>query len=424
MASSDEPFLKYLTVFRSRLGALNLVLDSSSIARQPEQAFKRRVRQFVDSRSDVCLSEAGSEHVLDYLADKKLIGPRPRSSGRYRGWSLRRETDGWKADFNERSSESVPVYKTDIWLSDMNVPSTIGAPTTENVEEIVDLAFQFRMIDRNKFSWSATGHLVNALHAFGGVDESANPFILRSEAPVFLRSLLEEDGRFQLCLLRFLAGRGAGSSVKRDEVADALPDIATQALELAWPSKLSPKGLSEGKKVISTLKGAPGNGSGPGVREHRSSPRLEWLTDLGYLSKEGLPRNAFEYKVTPQLVKLSDSLTAGIAEGNDWAFATALHAWRENPTWSEYRRIFSCDDPTEAFRLAYKLLRRPIGPVPLRDVSFATGMLCGSLPTDDVVASIIEIVQNVPGASLSGGRYDRRPENVYLPESVVKGFTG
>ena len=148
MAPSDEPFLRYLTVFRSRLGVLNLVLGASSEARQPEQAFNRRVRQAVDGRVDIRLNDISSQHVLDYLADKKLVGPKPKSSGRYRGWSLRRGREGWEAELSERPSDVISVYQTDLWLSDTRVPSTIGAPTVENVDEVVDLAFQFSPVLR------------------------------------------------------------------------------------------------------------------------------------------------------------------------------------------------------------------------------------------------------------------------------------
>lgn len=420
MAPSDDPYLRYLTVFRSRLGVLNLVLGASSEARQPERAFNRRVRKVVGGRVETRLDGTSNQHVLDYLTDKKLIGPKPKGAGRYRGWSLRRGREGWEAELNGKASEVISVYQTDIWLSDTRVPSTIGAPTAENADEIVDLAFQFRMIDRNKFSWSTCGQLVNALHGFGVSAEHPNPFVLLTESPVLLRSLLEADGRFQLPLLRFLASRGVGHSVKRDEVADALPSIAAQALEIAWPSKLSAQAIAVGRETLQTLQGAPEGGSGPGVREHRSSPRLEWLTDLGYLSKEGLPRNAFEYIVTEQLLALTDSLNAAISERNDWAFVTALRAWRDNPAWAEIRSSFACDDPREAFGMAYKLLRRPIGPVPLRDVSFVTGMLYKGWQPNDLLENVIETVRDVPGGSLAGGRYDRGPESVYLSESSLK----
>lgn len=422
MALADEPYLRYLTVFRSRLGVLNLLLAASSVARQPEQAFKRRIRQMIDRRVDVPLTDPPSHHVLEYLADKKLVSPKPKNSGRYRGWSLRLTGGTWSADFNGKQCPTISVYQTDVWLADPRIPSTIGAPTAENTDEIVDLGFQFRVIDRNKFSWSTSGQLTNVLHTAGSDDDPGNPFVLRTESPVLLRSLLEVDGRFQLPLLRFLAQRGAGATVKRDDVAEAMPLLATQALEDTVPPKLSRSAVLAGRETLKALEGAPGGGSGPGVREHRSSPRLEWLTDLGYLSKASLPRNAFEYVITDQLIALSESLTEAVGNADDWAYVSALRAWRTNPSWADLRQSFTCDDPRDAFGRAYKLLRRPIGPVPIRDVGFVTGMLCESWQPEGITEKIIEMVRDIPGGSLAGGRYNRSPESVYLPESSLKEF--
>jgi hypothetical protein len=419
--SDTEPFIRYLNVFRSRLGLANLVLSVTSLGRTPDKVFQRRLRQALESRVDIDIAQDDSHVVLEYLSEKSLMSSKARGSGRYKGYSLEKLGEEWHADRDGVPQSTLPVAQTDIWLADPRVPSTIGAPTVDNVDEVVGLATQLHVIDRSKFAWTITGQSITALRSLQDsklTDSEANPFVLGIDAPILLRSLLEEDGRLMLPLIEFIVR--CGSNVKRDTVADAMPDITENALNSQWPTPLAGESLKLGRETLEALRGAPKGGTGPGVREHRTSPRLEWLTDLGYLSKSGLPRNSFEYRVTPQLEDLARSLRRSPIKEPDWPFVSALDAWRRNTHWQAQRELAHHDSPDAAFFTAYRLLKRPIGPASLREVAFLTGMFYSDWSSSTVITDVIELVQSIPGGSLTGGRFGRAPESVYLSDEALR----
>lgn len=418
MASTPEPFLRYLTVFRSRLGLANLVLSVTTLGHQPDQALRRRVRQVLERRVELDLAVPENDPILQYLLDKKVVSAGARSTGRYRGIQLSNTDGRWRAYANGTAQSVISVFQTDVWLSNPLVPSTIGAPTPDNLEEVVELAVQLRLISRSRNSWTASGELLSALRA-STKDRTPvpdNPFVLGAESAGLLRCLLEEDGPVIRQLLGFLSHR---DSVRRDDVADALPGIVEAALIADWSPRLPSQSLALGRELVAKLRGAEGGGPGPGVREHRSSPRLEWLTDLGYLSKEGLRRNGFEYRVTPLVSPLLEAMERVGAMEGEWATAVSLEAWRSNPHWRPLRESLAIDDPRTAFAAAYRMLRRPIGPASLRNVAFMYGLLCARVPSMTALEDTSDLIRTIPGASLSGGRFGRAPESVYLSEESL-----
>jgi hypothetical protein len=423
VASSAEPFLGYLTVFKSRLGLHNLVLGVTTFGHQPDRALRRRIRLVLEQQVALELDDPAYEAVFQYLADKKLVSSTVRSSGRYRGVALSRTDAGiWQGESRrEGSITRFPVYQTDIWLAHPDVPSTIGVPTPDNVDEVIEFAFQLHLIDRSKNSWTSNGHLVNGLRGLTTeqIPDPANPFLLGAEAVGLLRSLLEKDGLLLRELMRFLRQY---KTIRRDEVAAALPEIAARALDAAITGGASPQEVSRGRRLVSKLSETDANdkSSAPGVLEHRTSPRLEWLTDLGYLSKDGLAKNSFEYLVTDRLESFLQTLDAAVEAGGDWPLAATLSAWRSNDYWDELRGTIPAADERTALRVAYEVLRRPIGPSPLRDVAFIAGLLAPFNDADDVVKRIIELIQAIPGASLSGGRTTRAPENIYMTDEALR----
>jgi hypothetical protein len=147
---------------------------------------------------------------------------------------------------------------------------------------------------------------------------------------------------------------------------------------------------------------------------------LEWLTDLGYLSKKGLAKNSFEYHVTSDLRALLTVLDARVAAGKAWAFDASLAAWSINQHWAPLRSAMGATDARNALRLAYEVLRRPIGPAALRDVAFITGLLAPPAAEEDVIDRVIDIIKETPGASLTGGRMSRAPENVFMSDESLR----
>ena len=423
MPTSREPFLSYLTVFRSRLGLINLVLNVTPLGHQPDRALRRRVLQVIEHRIELDLDDTDNDTVFQYLIGKKMVGRSFRSAGRYRGITLVKSSDGvWRAESEHQGTLTrVPVYQTDLWFASPGMPSTIGVPTPDNVKEVIEFAFQLRILDRSKNSWTTAGHLVNGLRRLSAtqLEDPANPFVLGAESAAFLWILLERDGLVLRELLRFLIGR---DTVRRDEVADALPIIAMRAVDAATILRFPAQSISEGRKLVANLAetDAVGNTRAPGVREHRSSPRLEWLTDLGFLSKVGLVKNSFEYKVTSRVAQLLALLDSTVDPRGAWPFSAALSAWRTNDYWEELRDATEVGDERSALGRAYAVLRRPIGPAPLRDVAFLTGVLFPRLDADEAIARVIALTQETPGASLSGGRLSRSPENIYMTDESLK----
>jgi hypothetical protein len=421
--TSRAPFLSYLTVFRSRLGLVNLVLDVTPLGHQPDRALRRRVLHVLEERVELDLDDVNNDAVFQYLVDKKMLGGNPRSGGRYRGIALTRSNEGvWHAESALQGALTrIPIHQTDLWFADSEMPSTIGVPTPDNVKEVIEFAFQLHILDRSKNSWTSSGHLVNGLRnmTVSQLANSANPFLLGAESAALLWILLERDGLFLRELLRFLSGRDI---IRRDDVADALPTLADRAIDAASILRLPSQSITEGRKLVSSLSevDSTGKARAPGVREHRSSPRLEWLTDLGYLSKDGLPKNAFEYRVSADVTHLLSLLDGAIEAGGDWCFNAALSAWRVNSYWEDLRAATTASNASTALGWAYATLRRPIGPAPLRHVAFLTGLLFPDIEPNEAVTQVISLTQETPGASLSGGRMTRSPENIYLTDESLK----
>src|SRR5262249_2300164 len=114
--------------------------------------------------------------------------------------------------------------------------------------------------------------------------------------------------------------------------------------------------------------------AGPGVFEHRTAPRLEWLGDLGALTKQGLPKNGFSYFVTPDAKVLLDSIDQHLST-DDWPDEAALRYWRNASLWESWRRALPAMDLRRAILRGYRLMERAIGPAPIREVCFGAAVL-------------------------------------------------
>ena len=133
-----------------------------------------------------------------------------------------------------------------------------------------------------------------------------------------LRTVLQEDGLVIREMVRLLA---SSETIRRDDVARALPDIIHRAVDAAEALGVPRQFVVNGRKFVRSLNesASRAGSAGPGVLEHRTSPRLEWLVDLGYLVKDGdIPKNAFEYRVTDNIAALLKTLDESVAPGVDW----------------------------------------------------------------------------------------------------------
>src|SRR4051794_17310700 len=96
-SKSSAPFLTYLTVFKSRLGVANAILDSTDFGFLPTETLVRRLIGVFSERVPLALSDPSNFRVFSYLIDKGLVGAeRLRSKGRYRDFTLRYD-NGWGA---------------------------------------------------------------------------------------------------------------------------------------------------------------------------------------------------------------------------------------------------------------------------------------------------------------------------------------
>jgi len=310
-------------------------------------------------------------------------------------------------------------------MSDERLASTVGAPTPDNYEEIIELSYQLNLLSSAKNTWTSSGILVSQLRTLlPGSEFTSNPFALGPEAAAFLRQVIGIDGVVILELLREICA--SGTTVSRDALALLLPEIVDRAITSLKEGHLTPADLRKlrdtSKTLHSTLEKRKSASSAPGVLEHRISPRLEWLTDFGYLSKVGHPKNGFEYVVEPFAHKALAELDS-LHGRPDWGDSFAVWDWTHNPVWEEPRRAIPRFDADQRVIRAYGLLQRRIGPSPIRDIAFAAALHSNEpLSYKESVDELIYFANVTPGVSLSGGRYVRSPENIYIPNQNSQGI--
>ncbi len=425
-----DALLEYLTVFRARLGAVNIVLGLTALSHIPEETLVRNVKKILNARTPLTLDDAKNDTIFEYLKDKGLIPDNHASTGRYEGYALRKQQTSWRAlDKRGNILDELPVFRTDIWMANPLIRSTIGVPTPDNAKEIIDLAFQLRLLSRGKTTWTAAGYLIERLrtHDWGAANpnNADNPFLLGIEAPAILRQVVELDGFLLRELLRSvisLSEERAGI-VSRDDVSKCFSDIVSRAVESLskhCSSTVLLKAKQFRKQIEQTSRRNSARTKGPGVLEHRVSPRLEWLVDFGYLSKEGLPKNGFTYRFESPARSLLADLDA-FAGSEHWAEKVALSQWATNPIWESWRLVASVSELTTALFKAYELLRRPIGPLPLNDIVFVSSMLLrGRVGYSEVQTRIVDFAQENKGVTLSGSRLHRGPQNIYIPDKLLE----
>jgi hypothetical protein len=393
----------------------------------------RKVRQTLEAKENLALGDRASRPVFQYLLDKKLVGQEPRGKGRYAGYTLEGSESSWVATTRRGDTSALPVYKTDIWMAAAEVPSTIGVPTPDNAEEVVELAIQLRLISKSTNTWTAAGQAVHALRDLVQISDAQNPFIFGADAAGLFRQVLEADGLILRALVPFLVE--SGPELTRSEVAAAFGSIVDRAVAEAKQMRIAPmqmRDVTAFQKLIrdqthkleksrqKAIKEGRGLSRGPGVLEHRVSPRLEWLTDFGYLTKEGLARNAFEYRTTDALHHLNETLSESDLD-EWWPDEAAIAEWRTNPYWSSLRKQIPVRPIRDAILVAYLSVRRQIGPSPIREVAFIAALLGEEeISIAHWVDELIAFAQATEGVTVSRGRFRRGPENIFIPPATLE----
>ncbi len=426
----SEVLLDYLTIFRSRLGVVNLVLPLVELSATRVETVTRKLREILEERVEIDPSNQASEGVLTYLVDKQLVGPRPRKRGRYAKYTLQREGSTWEA----RTARgdlllSLPVFKTDLWFSDARVRSTVGVPTPDNVDEVLGFCLDLGVVSKVRGSRTTAGHVMAAMRKTAA--QSDNPFVLGLESAALLRHVLSRDA-LVLCELTRELGQH-GEVVRRD---DLLPggfiEIARRAYELSRTLDMGADVVGQArafsrlleetsrKKVVTRAAAKGAVSEGPGVLEHRLSPRLEWLTDFGILTKDGLAKNSFSYRQTPLVGETQVRLEAQLRGRNTPADDTALELRSRDPEWEELRRAVRVHSVEDALVAGFRSIQMAIGPVPIREVCFiAAAHLDPIPPVEQLREELLRWAERESGIKLAGGRYRREPEMVRFSEKML-----
>jgi hypothetical protein len=261
-----------------------------------------------------------------------------------------------------------------------------------------------------------------------------NPFVMGLESALLLRQLIDLDGLILHELSKEILD--LPSEFRRD---DLLPDkfivVAGRAYEEARRYRLRPDDVAQARDFYqllvqtaakkarnrnagTTSRARPGT-EGPGVLEHRLSPRLEWLTDFGVLSKDGLPKNSFTYRktaVVDNFVMLMGKFLQGSVASDDVALAVTVR----DPHSAALRHGIRVDSVEHALAAGYRQIQVSIGPVSIREVCFLAALRLEPLPlVRDLREQLLEWAKRENGIKLSGGRYTREPEMVYFSDKVV-----
>lgn len=424
--------LEYLTVFRSRVANANVVLPLVELGSTRTETILRKLRETLDKKIEIDVADKRSERVLTYLVEKQLIGKRPRRSGRYRKYTLVNDGGLWiAASATGECVSRLPVFQTDLWFSDPRLRSTVGLPTPDNSEEVFEFCVNLGMVSRARGARTTEGQTAVALRGNIGAEE--NPFVMGLESAVLLRQLIERDG----LILRELSQEILDQPLefRRD---DLLPDrfiaVARRAYEGARRYQLRPDDVTQARNFLRLLeetaakKARSRSGGvssttrsaahGPGVLEHRLSPRLEWLTDFGVLSKDGIRKNSFAYRKTPVVGKLAALLgefLEGAIVSDDVALAVAVADTR----WNTLRQAIRANSVEQALVEGYRQIQMSIGPVSIREVCFLAALQLEPVPLmGNLRGRLLEWAQREHRIRLSGGRYSREPEMVYFSDKV------
>jgi hypothetical protein len=432
--STPRPFLTYLTVFKSRLGIANMAVPMTGFQHQPSPLVMRNLRKILEEREQLPLNH-DFDWVFEYLTEKKIVTGSRKRGTRYYGYSLARKGQDWEVISGRETKDSLPVYTTDLWMADPRVPSTIGVPTPDNVNEALELVYQLQIISTRTNSWTSAGNLLSSLRGAWSPDEVdlTNPFIIRAEGICLLRQVLREDGLIIRPLLQKICEHES-EIFTRDSISHGFLGIVQSAVYDVKRLSFQPPLVREAQEHLALIRktaqrlespkhtrGKTPGSRGPGVLEHRVAPRLEWLTDVGVLTKSGVPKNSFQYKKTPWAAVLLESLSRNPAIDADEA---SLDQWYSNPLWASPREHLKGPTVNHGFSRAYRMMQRRIGPTSLNEVAFLGALFSPEkLAFAEAQSRLIDLAQSTEGATLSGGRYRRGPENIHMTEDALESLS-
>ena len=237
------PFLTYVTVFKSRLGLANIVLDVTGFGNQSAVTVTRKVRQTLEAKEVLEVTARTKGYVWQYLLDKKLVGAEARTKGRYAGYTLvaRRAVARDKQTGRDHHFTGVQ----DRYLDGGCRPAVDDRRTHTRerrrgcrVRRAVEADLQGdAYVD---CGWPVSRTLRDLVMTRNGND---NPFLLRAEAVALLRQILEADGVMLRAMVPFLVE--SGPEITRAEVAEAFEAIVDSAVAETKQMRIAPMQLRD-----------------------------------------------------------------------------------------------------------------------------------------------------------------------------------
>ncbi len=382
------------------------MLQLTSSGFTPDITLVRKLSQTIKATTTADLGSPAQHDLVDYLVEKGFLRRRTGRGAKYRV-AL---PDDWPAT----PLPPAEIQCVDIWMAAPEVRSTVGTPTVDNATEYVELATQLGYLTKAKRNWTATGQAVTRLRT---IEQTSNPFVLDGDGLLAFRQLLASDGLMLEPLLRHLIP-WVGREVARDMVAgDLFVLTCEEALSRARTLRFSSRDLSALRELVKTVQRTMAkrekSSGGPGVLEHRVTPRLEWMVDLGVLDKAGPARNSFTYRtaaIVPSLVAAMADFDPRNAQDVD---ELALVWWRLRGPAHSAGAASGAVSNREALRAAYEVTRRPVGPAAIRET-----VLIASSWSDDTLtnmrAELLAWATEDPRVTVSGARYSRSPELVHM----------
>jgi hypothetical protein len=423
----NDGALTYSTIFRSRLGVLNIALGCSDRSFAARAKIRRNLESKLKGTKLVKSSDPTWGPLLAYLVDKGFVSSAREGGSKYK-LRYEREPAGTIRVFDQKDTPITEASFSiaDVWLSDSRVRSTIGAPTADNVDEILDFAFQMQILSAAKGSWTSAGKLaadLRALEAQG--NHETNPFIFGPEVAVFVRALFQVDG----WTLKSMIGRleSLGSPFRREDMIVHFGEIVDEVGSIVKSAVRDKELLVRfanfrdliQKNMRKRTDKSPTETMSLGVLEHRVSPRLEWLTDIRVLAKQ--QKNAFSYSVgedcdafaraaehAGESVESRDEAALRFLVGSSWGRRELSHLVES--------------DPFRAMMRSYALVRPPVGPARIDDVCFVAGLfLRGSNRSIDLCHNyVLELARQYQEITISGDRFSRAPRLVHVKERLWK----
>lgn len=395
-------FLQYVTIFRSRLGLLNLVIKLCEGSQMPKPTLERRLQRELFRELSITSDDPHWNDVIWYLVSKGYIGKKPKAKGFFKGISYKGKEYprllGQDGEIHE-----LKIRQIDYWLSFSDVPSTIGAPTTENISELIDFAISVRLINKNIRPIRVGSYLKQYIQSYA----ADNPFLIGHISTVYFKILIEVDGPMLLSFVQEI--ELFGSEFSRSDVVARFPQIVRRAqaeIQERDGSPESRKAIKDFVRLVDSTteqyrKKGLSNANAPGVLEHRVTPRLEWLVDLGFLHKYEDSKNAFSYRKGERFSVLAKCCKNFEPDVQFLLPLSVNEAWTREPP--GFRDIVN----------TYRLLASNLGAVEIDELAFFACVMRQSQAYRETVSSILSMADN-PAVRFQGGRYSRNAQYVSI----------